>query len=207
MKRSVRQDLNLERENDVGVFMFRKRVAGNVCARRNSETGPLYWPGAEQQTQQRRHHNRQPQERSSNKERENNVTASLLCHLTVTWSNHQICSLLNCASQVHFWISHSDLVSYPERAQRCLTRTLPLVSNTLQGVSDSAKEQLPPKQGCRFDSCDLNNNPFHQRWSLSAVPVSVIGGELSAVKERLILLFHIRSYWLILLPCAFGLAC
>lgn len=76
MKRSVRQDLNLERENDVGVFMFRKRVAGNVCARRNSETGPLYWPGAEQQTQQRRHHNRQPQERSSNKERENNVTAS-----------------------------------------------------------------------------------------------------------------------------------
>lgn len=41
MKRSVRQDLNLERENDVGVFMFRKRVAGNVCARRNSDSSDM----------------------------------------------------------------------------------------------------------------------------------------------------------------------
>lgn len=40
MKRSVRQDLNLERENDVGVFMFRK-VAGNVCARRNSDSSDM----------------------------------------------------------------------------------------------------------------------------------------------------------------------
>lgn len=66
-------------------------------------------------------------------------------------------------------------------------------TNTAAGVKHTTgclrlsqrAEQLPPKQGCRFDSCDLNNNPFHQRWSLSAVPVSVIGGELSAVKERL----------------------
>lgn len=41
MKRSVRQDLNLERENDVGVFMFRKRVAGDVCARRNSDSSDM----------------------------------------------------------------------------------------------------------------------------------------------------------------------
>lgn len=66
------------------------------------------------------------------------------------------------------------------------TNTAAGVKHTTGGLRLSQRaEQLPPKQGCRFDSCDLNNDPFHQRWSLSAVPVSVIGGELSAVKESL----------------------